>query len=39
MAATLRRVIIAARFKRPCADQPTLEEIAEIQLAWADAAA
>jgi DDE superfamily endonuclease len=39
MAATLRRVIIAARFKRPCADQPTPEEIAEIQLAWADAAA
>jgi hypothetical protein len=39
MIATLRRVIIAARFKRACADQPTPEEIAEIQLAWADAAA
>jgi hypothetical protein len=39
LAATLRRVIIAARFKRTCADQATPEEIAEIQLAWADAAA
>jgi hypothetical protein len=39
MIATLRRVIIAARFKRTPADQPTPEEIAEIQLAWAAAAA
>jgi hypothetical protein len=39
MAATPRRVITAARFKRAYADQPTPEEIAEIQLAWADAAA
>jgi hypothetical protein len=39
MTATLRRVIIVARFKRTRADQPTPEEIAEIQLARADVAA
>ena len=39
MTAALRRVIITARFKRTPADQPTPEEITEIQLAWAAAAA
>jgi hypothetical protein len=39
MIAKLRRVIIAARFKRTPGDQPTSEEIAEIQLAWAAAGA
>ncbi len=37
MIAKLRRVIIAARFTRTRGDQPTREEIAEIQLAWAAA--
>jgi hypothetical protein len=32
-------VIIAARFKRTPGDQPTREEITEIQLAWAAAGA
>jgi len=35
--AKLRRVIIAARFKRICADQPQPEEIHAIRLAWEDA--
>ena len=37
MTAKLRRVIIAARFKRICADQPQPEEIHAIRLAWEDA--
>jgi hypothetical protein len=37
MTAKLRRVIIAARFKRPYADQPQPEEIHAIRLAWEDA--
>jgi hypothetical protein len=37
MAAKLRRVIIAARFKRVCADQPEPAEIHAIRLAWEDA--
>ena len=37
MTAKLRRVIIAARFKRVYADQPELEEIHAIRLAWEDA--
>ena len=38
MAAKLRRVIIAARFKASRPDQPTPQEIAAIRLAWEDAA-
>jgi DDE superfamily endonuclease len=38
MTAKLRRVIIAARFKRVCADQPEPAEIHAIRLAWEDAA-
>jgi hypothetical protein len=37
MATRLRRVIIAAKFKRPYADQPELAEIHAIRLAWEDA--
>ncbi len=37
MTAKLRRVIIAARFKRVYADQPEPEEIHAIRLAWEDA--
>jgi hypothetical protein len=37
MTAKLRRVIIAAKFKRICADQPQPEEIHAIRLAWEDA--
>jgi hypothetical protein len=37
MAAKLRRVIIAARFKRVYADLPEPEEIHAIRLAWEDA--
>jgi hypothetical protein len=37
MATKLRRVIIAAKFKRPYADQPELAEIHAIRLAWEDA--
>ena len=37
MTAKLRRVIIAAKFKRPYADQPELAEIHAIRLAWEDA--
>lgn len=36
MTAKLRRVIIAARFKRVCADQPEPAEIHAIRLAWED---
>jgi DDE superfamily endonuclease len=39
MAAKLRRVIIAARFRPSHPDQPTREEIHLIRLAWADLAA
>jgi hypothetical protein len=39
MAAKLRRVIIAARFKASHPDQPTPEEIRVIRLAWEDLAA
>jgi hypothetical protein len=39
MAAKLRRVIIAARFKASRPDQPTPEEISVLRLAWEDAAA
>ena len=39
MAAKLRRVIIAARFKASRPDQPTCEEINVLRLAWEDAAA
>ncbi len=39
MAAKLRRVIIAARFKPSRRDQLTCEEIHAIRLAWEDAAA
>ena len=38
MAAQLRRVIIAARFKASRPDQPTPEEISVLRLAWEDAA-
>jgi hypothetical protein len=34
MAAKLRRVIIAARFKATRPDEPTPEEIRVIRLAW-----
>jgi hypothetical protein len=37
MTAKLRRVIIAARFKPLCPDQPKPEEIHAIRLAWEDA--
>ena len=37
MTAKLRRVIIAAKFKRVYADQPEPEEIHAIRLAWEDA--
>jgi len=37
MTAKLRRVIIAARFKRAYADQPESAEIHAIRLAWEDA--
>jgi hypothetical protein len=37
MAAKLRRVIIAARFRATRPDQPTPQEIAVIRLAWEDA--
>jgi len=37
MAAKLRRVIIAAKFKALRPDQPTYEEISAIRLAWEDA--
>jgi hypothetical protein len=36
MAAKLRRVLIAARFRAPHAAQPTPEEITIIRLAWED---
>jgi protein tyrosine phosphatase (PTP) superfamily phosphohydrolase (DUF442 family) len=36
MAAKLRRVLIAARFKPSRRDQPTCEEIHAIRLAWED---
>jgi hypothetical protein len=39
MAAKLRRIIIAARFKASRPDQPTPEEISVLRLAWEDAAA
>ena len=39
MAAKLRRVIIAARFKASRPDQPTPAEIHALRLAWEDAAA
>jgi len=39
MAAKLRRVIIAARFKASRPDQPTPEEIRIIRLAWKNLAA
>jgi hypothetical protein len=39
MTATLRRVIIAARYKASRPDQPTPEEISVLRLAWEDAAA
>ena len=38
MTAKLRRVIIAARFKRTCPDPPEPAEIHAIRLAWEDAA-
>jgi hypothetical protein len=38
MAAKLRRVIIAARFKASRPEQPTPQEIAVLRLAWEDAA-
>ena len=37
MTAKLRRVIIAAKFKRLRPDQPELAEIHAIRLAWEDA--
>lgn len=37
MAAKLRRVIIAARFRASRPDQPTPQEIAVLRLAWEDA--
>jgi len=39
MAAKLRRVVIAARFKASRPEQPTPEEIRIIRLAWEDLAA
>jgi hypothetical protein len=38
MAAKLRRVIIAARFRASRPDQPTPQEISILRLAWEDAA-
>jgi hypothetical protein len=38
MAAKLRRVIIAARFKASRPDQPTPQELAVLRLAWEDTA-
>jgi hypothetical protein len=38
IAATLRRVLITARFKVTRPDQPTSQEIHAIRLAWEDAA-
>jgi hypothetical protein len=38
MAAKLRRVIIAARFKASRPDQPTPQEMSVLRLAWEDAA-
>jgi DDE superfamily endonuclease len=38
MAAKLRRVLIAARFKASRPDQPTPQEISLLRLAWEDAA-
>jgi hypothetical protein len=38
MAAKLRRVIIAARFKASRPHQPTPQEISLLRLAWEDAA-
>jgi DDE superfamily endonuclease len=38
MAAKLRRVIIAARFKASRSDQPTPQELAVLRQAWEDAA-
>jgi hypothetical protein len=37
MAAKLRRVLIAARFKPPRRDQLTWEEISVLRPAWEDA--
>jgi hypothetical protein len=37
MAAKLRRVIIAARFKASRPDQPTSAELGILRLAWEDA--
>jgi hypothetical protein len=37
MTARLRRIIVAAKFKLVCADQPEPEEIHAIRLAWEDA--
>ena len=37
MTAKLRRVIIAAKFKRSCADQAEPAELHAIRLAWEDA--
>jgi hypothetical protein len=37
MAAKLRRVLIAARFKRTSPDQVKPEEVHAIRLAWEDA--
>jgi hypothetical protein len=39
MAAKLRHVIIAARFKASRPDQPAPEEISTLRLAWEDFAA
>jgi hypothetical protein len=39
MAAKLRRVVIATRFKASRPDQPTPEEISVLRLAWEDLAA
>jgi hypothetical protein len=38
MAAKLRRLIIAAKFKHVCSGQPEPAEIHVIRLAWEDAA-
>jgi hypothetical protein len=39
MISTLRRILIAARFRAGQARNPTPEEIVQVQLAWAEAAA
>jgi hypothetical protein len=39
MAAKLRRVLIAAKFRLPHPDQPTPAEISAIRLAWQTPAA